>query len=312
VRRKFAKRSESWYQDTAAPLSTPARKKRRLTEPLLPPPTVSDEADRKTASPNASVGLPPPVAIADPNADPVTDTQPNGGANSRWRLDEDALLISAFTNTRKNKFGKERRVDWIAIAALVPGRTRTQCRYRWVVLDPSIDRANGRAGKWKEDEDTKLKDAVETHGDKDWVAVAAMIPGRTRIQCYKRWLDALNPNIEQSNGCTGRTKWKADEDSKLTDAVKMHGDKDWVKVAALIPGRTRKSCWKRWTAYLDPSIDRRATERTGKSGKWTGDEIIQLEVAIQMHGGKNWGAIAALVPGRGEAQCWGRWKRGSP
>jgi hypothetical protein len=36
VRRKAAKRSEKWYQETAAPLPTPSRKKRRLEEPLLP------------------------------------------------------------------------------------------------------------------------------------------------------------------------------------------------------------------------------------------------------------------------------------
>jgi hypothetical protein len=28
--------------------------------------------------------------------------------------------------------------------------------------------------------------------------------------------------------------------------------------------------------------------------------------AVQTHGGKNWGAIAALVPGRGESQCYSR------
>jgi hypothetical protein len=155
----------------------------------------------------------------------VTDTLPNAGVTGCWRLDEDALLTSAFTNTRKKKHGKEHRIDWIAIAALVPGRTNNQCQNRWMdVLDPNIDRANGRTGKWREDEDVELKDAVETHGDKDWVAVAAMIPGRTRTQCYKRWHDALDPNINQSNGRTG--KWTADEDSKLTSAVQVHGGKD--------------------------------------------------------------------------------------
>jgi hypothetical protein len=36
VRRKAAKRSEKWYEKSAAPLPTPSRKKRRLEEPLLP------------------------------------------------------------------------------------------------------------------------------------------------------------------------------------------------------------------------------------------------------------------------------------
>jgi hypothetical protein len=68
VCRKAAKRTEPWClgpppQNIAAPLSIPARKKARLEEP---PPATIDEASRKTASPAASpeisVGLPPPVA----------------------------------------------------------------------------------------------------------------------------------------------------------------------------------------------------------------------------------------------------------
>jgi myb proto-oncogene protein len=71
--------------------------------------------------------------------------------------------------------------DWGAIAALVSSRTRGQCRDRWKdVLDPSIDRANGRTGKWAEDEDINVKDAVQAHGGKNLVAIAALVPGRTK------------------------------------------------------------------------------------------------------------------------------------
>jgi hypothetical protein len=34
--------------------------------------------------------------------------------------------------------------------------------------------------------DIKLKNAVQTHGCKDWGAVAALVPGRTKKQCYNR------------------------------------------------------------------------------------------------------------------------------
>jgi hypothetical protein len=50
----------------------PARKKPRLEEPL---PTTTDQAARKTASPDAAVGLPPTADNDDAHADPVTDTQ---------------------------------------------------------------------------------------------------------------------------------------------------------------------------------------------------------------------------------------------
>jgi hypothetical protein len=46
----------------------------------------------------------------------------------------------------------------------------------------------------------------------------------------------------------------------------------------------------------------------GRTGKWTAVEDVKLKDAGQTHGGKDWGAITALVPGRTIKQCWGTWK----
>jgi hypothetical protein len=40
-------------------------------------------------------------------------------------------------------------------------------------LDPSIALAAGRTGKWAEDEDIKLKNAVQMHGGKNWIEIVA-------------------------------------------------------------------------------------------------------------------------------------------
>jgi hypothetical protein len=282
----------------------PARKKPRLEKPL---PTTTDEAASKTASHDVSVGLPPHAAGGDDaNVDSVTDTQPNAVAtrvNGRWTTDEDAQLTSAITNTCKKKWGNEYKTDWVAVAAMFSDRTNIQCWNRWKdVLDPNIDRGSGRKGKWAEDEDRKLKDAVQTRGDKDWVAVAALVPGRTNRQCWNRWKDVLDPNIDRGSGRKG--KRAEDEDSKLKDAVQTHGDKDWVAVAALVPGRTKKLCWSRWYDALNPSIALTILRK----GSWTAVEDIKLKDAVQMHGCRNWAAIAALVPGRTTVQCHIRWK----
>jgi hypothetical protein len=82
-------------------------------------------------------------------------------------------------------------------------------------------RANERTGKWSEDEDIKLKDAVQMHGGKKWGAIAALVPGRTKIQCCSRWHDALDPSIDRATGRTG--KWAEYEDIKLKDAVQTNG-----------------------------------------------------------------------------------------
>jgi hypothetical protein len=286
----------------------PATKKRRLEKPL---PTTTDEATRKTASPDLSVDLPPPPPAADDdddlNADLETDTQPNAGATratARWTTDEDAKLTLAVANTSKKRHGKEYRTDWVVIAALVPGRTRRQCLRRWDnALNPSIALTAERTGKWTEGEDAKLQDAVQTHGSKNWVAISALVPGRTKKQCWSRWHDALDPSIGRASGRTG--KWAEDEDSKLKDAVQIHGGKNWVAISALVPGRTNSQCHGRWKDVLDPSIDR----TSGRSSNWTEAEDAKLKDSVQTHGGKNWEAIATLVPGRTKQQCCHRWHK---
>ncbi len=268
VRRKAAKRTLPWdlaagELDLVTPQpqaeDIPARKKPRLEEPFS---VSTDEAARNTASPNVSVGLPPTAVDNDEtnaNADPVTDTQANAGASTRktgrWTTDEDAELTRAVTNTSKKKHGKEYNFDWNDISALVPTRTRKQCWTRWHdVLDPSIALTAGRTGKWEEDEDNKLKYAIQTHGRKDWAAISALVPGRTKNQCNQRWHDVLDPSIGRGSRSTG--KWSALEDSKLQDAVQSHGNKDWVAISLLVSGRTKKQCWGRWQykkKHMDPN-----------------------------------------------------------
>ena len=206
VRRKAAKRSlpfdlkaEELHLVSPPPQDEdiPARKKPRLEEPL--PTTADATARRNTASHDVSVGLSPPAADNDDeNADLMTDTHSNAGATratGRWTLEEDAKLTSAVANTSEKKWGKEYKTNWAAVAALVPGRTKSQCWKRWKeFLDPSIGRANGRTGTWEEDEDIKLKDAVEAYGGKKWGKIAALVPGRTISQCCsRRWNEKLVP-----------------------------------------------------------------------------------------------------------------------
>jgi hypothetical protein len=213
---------------------------------------------------------------------------------ARWAEDEDSKLKEALqTHGGKN---------WDAIATLVPGRTITQCYTRWhYILDPIIDRANRITAKWAEDEDSKLKEAVKTHGGKHWKEIAMLIPGRTRTQCWDRWHTVLRPNIDWANRITAR--WAEDEDSKLKDAVRTHGGKDWNAISSLVPGRTRNQCSDRWHNVLRPNIYQ-ANQRTCK---WAEDEDSKLKEAVKTHGGKNWGAISALIPGRTRTQCHHTW-----
>jgi hypothetical protein len=305
VRRKAAKRTLPWdlvgeelnlvsrrqeSEDIRA-----ATKKPRLEEPF----SASPDEVATNISNDTAVSL----STTDSN-EADADPEKGGRATGFWTPEEDAKLKCAVMNTCKKKWGSEYKIDWAAVAALVPGRTARQCKTKWKNdLDPSIDRAtNARKGKWAEDEDIELKYAAQTHGGKNWDAIASLVPGRSQRQCYKRWKNVLDPNLDRANERTG--KWTAIEDSKLKDAVYTHGGKNWGAIAAQVPDRTTIRCHNRWYQVLDPSIVR-TNERTGK---WAEDENSKLKDAVQLHGGKNWNAIAALVPGRSRIQCQSRWK----
>jgi hypothetical protein len=70
--------------------------------------------------------------------------------------------------------------------------------------------------KWTAVDDSKLKDAVHTHGDKDWVAIARLVLGLF---------------FDQTTGRKGYTHWPSDEDDKLKDAVHIHGGQNWAAIA---------------------------------------------------------------------------------
>jgi hypothetical protein len=239
--RKAAKRTLPW--DLASgelylAKDIPATKKPRLEEPS---PASTDEAAANISLRDTTVSLPVAAVANHVDADPLKGTRATG----RWTPEEDATLNSAVTKTCMRKFGNEYIQDWVAVAAQVQGRDEKQCNDRWHNnLDPSIDQATVRTGTWAEDEDIKLKDAVQTHGDKDWVAVTALVPSRTQKQCYNRWKDALDPGIDRVTGSKG--SWTAADDSNLKDAVYVHGSKDWARTTALVPGRVESQCRSRW------------------------------------------------------------------
>ncbi len=133
-------------------------------------------------------------------------------------------------------------------------------------LNPSIVLEAERTGRWTEDEDSKLKDAVQIQGHKNWALIAALVPGRTKKRCCNRWYDVLDPSIALTAGRTG--KWTEDEDSKLKDAVQTHGGKNWGAIAALVPGRTKNQCRQKWQDVLNLSIAMEAgSTGNGKQSK---------------------------------------------
>jgi hypothetical protein len=173
-----------------------------------------------------------------------------GIKNGVWKPEEDAMLIEAV---------KRKGYNWLQVSAMVPGRTNQHCRKRWHTRwDSTVARNKG--GKWEREEDAKLIEAVKRIGG-HWVAVAALVPGRSNIQCRDRWLHTLDPGIKSG-------KWSPEEDANLITAVQQRGN-NWLEVAALVPGRTSLHCQQRWTFYLGPSITQTPIiKRRRKNAVW--------------------------------------------
>jgi hypothetical protein len=98
---------------------------------------------------------------------------------------------------------------------------------------------------------------------------------------------------------------RAEEDKTLREAVGKHGTKKWKAIAALVTGRSKSQCCKRWHDTLVSNID----PATARTGKWIEDEDTKLKEVVRERGAKNWKAIAALVPGRTKKQCGNRWTK---
>lgn len=42
-------------------------------------------------------------------------------------------------------------------------------------------------GKWAAEEDELLREAVQTHGGRNWKRISEILVGRTDVQCLHRW-----------------------------------------------------------------------------------------------------------------------------
>jgi hypothetical protein len=235
LRRKFANMLQYFN-----PFSTmPPQQDDALPERKRPRHETADAADAEgTASPDGKVGIAPTDGVTGAASLPSTGALRASIPRSAKRLwieadadadadtedtdtdSEDAQTSDTLTSTSHDD------TDVVTVPASFPSAGTFRTRPR----------------NWLPEEDAKLTEAVTELGNA-WVAVAAIVPGRSVGQCRYRWVECLDPTIN-----TGH--WTPEEDEKLTDAVTQLG-KDWVQVAAMVPGRSNQLCRKRWITTLE-------------------------------------------------------------
>ena len=166
--------------------------------------------------------------------------------------------------------------------------------------------------KWTPVQDEMLRTAVSIYGTSKWSLVAALVKGRTAMQCSTRWQGALNTTIHKG-------KWEAEEDQILIAAVEKwkaehplrsssfqdSDDEDdqaetipWGLIATTLPRRrTGIQCQARWSEALDPNV---------RKGKWSREEDEMLYKGFAEYG-QCWIKIATKVHGRTQRQIRTRW-----
>jgi hypothetical protein len=107
---------------------------------------------------------------------------------------------------------------------------------------------------WTNEEDRKLRDAVEIHGRENWLAVSRHVGGnRSRAQCAQRWVRGLDPAVSKS-------KWTDEEDRRLIDLVKEYGERKWAAIAAHMGSRCDVQCRYRYKRLAKGSPLRHKSE----------------------------------------------------
>ena len=105
-----------------------------------------------------------------------------------WTELEDQRLLSGI-----HRFGLD---NWAAVCAHVGNaRTRAQCSQRWFRgLDPRISKV-----LWTPEEDAKLIELVEKHGDRCWTKIASEIGNRSDAQCRYHYRQLTKDKEEEQN-----------------------------------------------------------------------------------------------------------------
>jgi hypothetical protein len=125
----------------------------------------------------------------------------------KWTEWEDQILTG-----NVQKYGTS---NWSLIACALPGRTRRQCRERWMTqLDPSLNRDN-----WTSQEDAILLLQQKSCGN-CWSKITHFLPGRSANALRNRWC------------CLTRHGSHADDApppaSKILEPIRPSAEPEWV------------------------------------------------------------------------------------
>lgn len=185
-----------------------------------------------------------------------------------YQVEANALnrLVCAYINS-----GRE--VDWVKVAK----EMTKACNVERLPVDcfgmyyNSVDKSIN-SSKWSSDEEKKLVELARDHSEHDWIVIAEKLgTQRTPFQCLQHYQQALNTKLATV------ADWSADEERLLRDTVLLHGDRNWQRIASVLPGRTASQCqlkWRKSGGVLEDGI---------VNGEWNDEEERRLFLGVVAH-----------------------------
>lgn len=95
---------------------------------------------------------------------------------------------------------------------------------------------------FKPEEDDKLRELVQKHGDTNWKLISSLMPNRSVRQCRERWNNNLCSKVIKD-------KWSSQEDELLKIKFYEFGPK-WKLLEKFFPGRTSYNIRNRWNCIV--------------------------------------------------------------
>lgn len=86
--------------------------------------------------------------------------------------------------------------------------------------------------KFTLEEDQKLRELVQKHGEHSWNLISSLMENRNQRQCRERWKHYLSCDLNEAS-----KPWSKEEDKILLKRYNELGGK-WTKIARELPGRS--------------------------------------------------------------------------
>lgn len=193
-----------------------------------------------------------------------------------WTREEDNLLMH-LADTHQ-------RTDWDQIALeLDTNRTGFLCCMRYQLKW----NRNSEKRKWTMTEDRRLRQLVakcRLNNFIPWTKVAYYMDGRTKDQCYQRYVISLTEGLRSG-------AFTESEDFLVLAAVKFFGEQ-WRLISDYLPSRNASQILARYQNFLSVSLD-----------SWTKEDDQRLLEAVKELGTKDWVKVAERTPGKSRLQC---------